>query len=299
MTPTPSGWVIVVGSLNMDLVVRVHRLPAPGETVTGGTLHRALGGKGANQAAAAAKLGAHTALVGLTGDDEFGRIARRDLADHGVDQTGLGRGEHPTGVATILVDASGENLIAVAPGANDEVSGSYVTAHLQRLCQPGAVVLSVLELRDEAVAAAAATAGDRGCRFVLNPAPARPLPAELLERCDVLTPNEHELRTLGGVEALHELGVGAVVVTRGAQGAELHVPGRSPVHFDAFPADVVDTTGAGDAFNGALAWAMAEGRPLEDAVRCAAAAGALATRALGARAGLPDRTELERMVRIP
>lgn len=288
--------MVVVGSVNVDLVVRVHRLPSPGETVTGGTFHRALGGKGANQAAAAAKLGARTRLVGLTGDDEFGRLAREDLAAHGVDLTGLGRGEGPTGVATILVDSGGENLIAVAPGANHEVTAAHVATHLERLGEPGGVVLSVLEVPDEAVEAAAVTARDRGSRFVLNPAPARALPAELLARCDVLTPNEHELRALGGVDALHGLGVGAVVVTRGAEGAEVHLPGRAPLHVDPFRAEVIDTTGAGDAFNGTFAWALAEGRPLDQAVRLAAAAGALATRALGARAGLPDRAELEEMM---
>lgn len=291
-----TGSVVVVGSVNVDFVVRVHRLPAPGETVTGGRLHRALGGKGANQAAAAAKLGARTALVGLTGDDGFGRLAREDLAAYGIDLTGLGRGQGPTGVAAILVDDGGENLIAVAPGANHEVTAAHVATQLERLAEPGGVVLSVLELPDEAVAAAAATARDGGCRFVLNPAPARALPTDLLARCDMITPNEHELRVLGGVSALHGLGVGAVIVTRGAQGAEVHVSGQAPVHVDPFPAHVIDTTGAGDAFNGALAWALAERRPLDEAVTLAAAAGALATRALGARAGLPDRAEMEEMV---
>lgn len=176
------------------------------------------------------------------------------------------------------------------------MTAAYVAAHLERLCEPGGVVLSVLEVPDEAVEAAAATARDRDCRFVLNPAPARSPPAGVLTRCDVLTPNEHEMRELGGVNALHGLGVSAVVITRGAQGAELHVAGQAPVHVDPFPSHVIDTTGAGDAFNGALAWALAEGRPLHEAVRLAAAAGALATRALGARAGLPDRAELEEML---
>lgn len=286
--------VVVVGSVNVDLVVRVDRLPAAGETVTGGTFHRTPGGKGANQAAAAAKLGARTSLVGLTGDDELGRLARDDLAVHGVDLSGLGLGKGSTGVAAIIVDARGENLIAVAPGVNHEVSAADVWVHLERLAAPGAVVLSVLELPEEAVSAAA-RARDLGCRFVLNPAPARPLPVEVLERCDVLTPNEHELRTLGGADTLFDLGVGAVVVTLGAKGADIYLPGTR-IHVDAFSGEVVDTTGAGDAFNGALAWALAEGRPLDEAVRLATGAGALATRALGARAALPDRDELKALV---
>jgi ribokinase len=290
--------VLVVGSVNVDLEVGIRRLPSPGQTVGGGTFHRAVGGKGANQASAAAKLGARTSLIGFTGDDDLGRSAREDLAAYGIDLSGLGHCEAPTGVAAILVDDEGENLIAVASGANHEVTAAHVSAQLDRIAEPGAVVLSVLELSDAAVMAAAASAGERGCRFVLDPAPPRAMPEALLARCDVLTPNEHELRALGGVDALLGLGIGAVIVTLGARGAELHVRGRSPVHVDPFPAEVVDTTGAGDAFNGALAWAMADGLPLEEAARLAAAAGALATRALGAKGNLPDRDELMALVGV-
>jgi ribokinase len=289
-----SNSVIVVGSVNVDLVLRVERLPSPGETVSGGTFLRTPGGKGANQAAAAARLGARTSLVGLTGDDEFGRLARDDLAGYGVDASGLGLVKGSTGVAAILVDAEGENLIAVAPGANHKISAADVSAHLERLASPGSVVLTVLELPDEAISAAA-QARALGCLFVLNPAPARPLPREVLERCDVLTPNELEVQALGGIDALLALGVGAVVITRGAEGADVHLSGEQ-IHIEAFPAEVVDTTGAGDAFNGTLAWALADGHTLDDAVRLAVGAGALATRALGARAALADRDELEALV---
>lgn len=289
--------VVVVGSVNVDLVVRVPRLPAPGETVTGGTFSRTLGGKGANQAAAAAKLGARTALIGLTGRDDLGGLAREDLASLGVDLSGLGESSAATGIATIMVDDHGENLIAVAPGANHELRADAVGEHLRRLTEPGGVVLSVLELPEEAVLEAARLAGELGCRFVLNPAPARPLPDELLSRCDVLTPNEGEAELLGGPEALLERGVGAVVVTHGADGADLHRRDTEPYHRDAHPVDVVDTTGAGDAFNGTLAWALVEGRSLREAVELAVVGGALATRALGARAGYAGREELEGAVR--
>ena len=285
--------VVVVGSVNMDLVVRVPTLPGPGETVAGGTFGRALGGKGANQATAAARLGARVWLVGLTGDDEFGREARGDLEAHGVDVSTLGSSPNPTGVAAIMVDDSGENLIAVASGANHDLTGDHVAERLMDVPAGDAVLLANLEVPDDAIAAAATAAAERGWRFVLNPAPARPLPAGLLARCDVLTPNEHEADALGSVESILAHGARALVLTRGANGADVFIAGADPWHQGALPVEVVDTTGAGDAFNGALAWSLAAGRDLGEAVRLAVAAGALACRALGARAGLPDREELE------
>lgn len=296
MTP-PS--VIVVGSVNMDLVVSVATLPRPGETVVGGTFAKRLGGKGANQAAAAARLGARVWLVGLTGDDDFGREARDDLEARGVDISALGRSSAPTGVASILVDDDGRNLIAVASGANHALTGPEVAARLSGLRTEEAVLLANLEVPDEAIAATAEHASARGWRFVLNPAPARPLPEGLLSRCDVLTPNGAEADALGSVGELLSMGVGAVVVTLGADGALVYRGDGSTVHQPTISVDVVDTTGAGDAFNGALAWSLASGHDLEDAVRWATAAGALACRALGARASLPDRAELERAVAAP
>jgi ribokinase len=287
--------VVVVGSVNADLVIRTPRLPVRGETVIGGTFHTACGGKGANQAAAAARLGARTWLVGLTGDDDFGRQAREDLRDAGVDLSELGTGSSQTGVALIVVDDRGENLIAVASGANAEVTGDMVASSLRRIEAQHAVVLANLEVSDDAVLAAVAEASVRGWRFVLNPAPARQLPAPLLAACDVISPNEREVEALGwpSVDALLEQGVGAVVVTRAAAGADLYLPGVPAHHQEAFPVAALDTTGAGDAFSAALTWAIAEGRSLKDAVCLAAGAGALATRQVGARASLPDRVELE------
>lgn len=288
-----SGAVVVVGSVNVDLVVRVPRLPGPGETVIGGRFHRAAGGKGANQAAAAARLGAPTWFVGLVGQDDLGREARADLEAAGVDVGLLGPGEEPTGVAAILVDASGENLIAVASGANAELGAEHVEAAMRRIDVGNAVVLSNLEVPDEAVAAAASAAGERGWPFVLNPAPARALPEEVVALATVLVPNETEVAQLGGPDALLDGGATAVLVTLGSRGAALHRPGASPRHVPAFPVDAVDTTGAGDAFCGALAWALAAGWDLEEAARLAAGAGALACRAVGARASLPAAEELE------
>lgn len=287
--------MIVVGSANVDLVVAVRDLPAPGETVSGGVFTSTLGGKGANQAAAAAALGARTWLVGMTGKDEHGDLIRADLAARGVDLSGVGYGRSPTGVAQIVVDRNGENQIAVAPGANDELTPDAARSHVERLAQAGSVVLAVLEVPAQGVLAAAEAARGRGCRFLLNPAPAAVLPVELLGLCDVVTPNERELKIVGEPRELFRSGVGAVVVTRGTGGADLLRSDGSVHHQDAFPVDVVDTTGAGDAFNGALAWGLADGRSIEEAVGLGAAAGALATRALGAREALPSREEVERL----
>lgn len=289
--------VVVVGSANVDLVMRVERLPRPGETVIGGTLSRAPGGKGANQAAAAARLGARTWLVGMIGDDELGAWTRAHLEEHGVDLSFLGVGSSATGVAQIWLDDAGENAIAVASGANAEVSADLVRAAIERIDAREAVVLASLEIPEPAVEAAAEAARARGWPVVLNPAPARPLSPALLACCAVLTPNEHEMTELAPDEhALLGAGVGAVVVTRGEGGADLHRAGREVHRQPAFPVEVLDTTGAGDAFSAALAWALADGRELEDAVRLAVGAGALAVRAVGARASLPDRDELERLV---
>jgi ribokinase len=285
--------VVVVGSVNMDLVIRIPTLPGPGETVAGGMFARALGGKGANQAAAAATLGARVWLVGLTGDDDFGRESRADLEARGVDISTLGSAPDPTGVAAILVDDSGENLIAVASGANHDLSGDLVTERLMDVPADDAVLLVNLEVPDGAIDAAATVAVERGWTFVLNPAPARALSGGIVSRCDVLTPNEGESLTLGSAEELLARGAGAVVMTRGANGADVFRAGARTLHREALPVQVVDTTGAGDAFNGALAWSLSQGRDLDEAVRLAVAAGALACRALGARAALPDRRELE------
>jgi ribokinase len=285
--------VVVVGSVNVDLVFRMPRLPAPGETVAGGSFQRGPGGKGANQAAAAARLGARTVFVGMVGDDELGREARADLEEAGVDASRLGIGDSPTGVAGIVVGRGGENLIAVASGANHELDAARVEDALGTIDASRAVVLANLEIPDEAVAAAGEGASRRGWPFVLNPAPARGVDAAILARCSVVVPNEGEATALGGVSALLAAGPEAVVVTLGKEGADLHRPGGATHHQPAFAVEVADTTGAGDAFCGALAFALAEGRDLESAVALAAAAGALACRAVGARASLPTGEELE------
>ena len=287
--------VLVVGSVNVDMVFRVPRLPAPGETVIGGTFTQGPGGKGANAAAAAARLGAETRFVGLVGHDFLGHHALRDLEESGVDTTLVSERATHTGVAGILVDDAGENVVAVASGANAEVDGGFVRNALSRVDAEGAVLLTNLEVPDDAVSAAAEVAETNGWPVILNPAPARPVASSTLARCSVVVANRMEARALGSAASLLEAGVNTVIVTLGGDGVELHRAGRPLHHQPALAVDVVDTTGAGDAFCGALAWALAEGRDLEDAVRFGAAAGALACRAVGARAGLPDRAELEAM----
>ena len=288
--------VVVVGSVNVDLIVQVPRLPARGETVIGGRFREAPGGKGANAAAAAARLGVATSFVGLVGRDDLGTRARDDLERAGVDVTHLGESDASTGVAAILVDEGGQNVIAVASGANADVAPAHVGTAFDSMVAEHSVVLANLEISDGAVAAAAARASERRWPVVLNPAPARPLPREVIAACEVIVANEAEAAALDGVDSLLANGAGAVVVTRGAQGADLHRL-EDPIHHQpVFPVDVVDTTGAGDAFCAALAVALAEGRNLDDAVRWGAAAGALACRDVGARTALPTRAEVEELL---
>jgi ribokinase len=304
-----SGRVIVVGSVNVDLVVHGERLPTPGETVTGGTFRRHQGGKGGNQAVAAARLGRPTFLIAAVGDDPFGKQARFDLEANGVDLSGLATSPMAsTGVALIMVDDEGENLISVAPGANAELSaGAPVTAldhlaHLDRL--DGDVVLVSREIPNETVMEALAYARHIGALTVLNPAPADGIADVDLDAVDVLTPNRGELVACAGgldtdppeVLARRLIGAGvhrAVVVTLGADGALL-VPADGPVvHVPGHVVQTVDATGAGDTFSGALAAGLAEGRPIEEAVRRATVAAALSTTVPGARGGMPTLEALE------
>jgi ribokinase len=301
-----SGRVIVVGSVNVDLVVRGERLPAPGATVTGGTFERHQGGKGGNQAVAAARLGRPTFLIAAVGDDEFGAEAGASLAAGGVEVAGLATiTGAPTGVALILVDAAGENLISVASGANHRLGPAMVADALDRLGSlDGDVALISREIPAETVVAALEAARRAGATTVLNPAPADVLTAADLHAVDVLTPNRGELAACAGgvgedapealARRLLEAGVRrAVVVTLGSGGALL-VPADGPaVHVAGHVVRAVDATGAGDAFSGALAVGLAEGRPIEEAVRRATVAAALSTTVPGARDGMPTLETLE------
>lgn len=301
--------IVVVGSCNMDLVVRAPRLPAPGETVLGGEFYTAHGGKGANQAVAAARLGADVTFVGRVGADQFGAALRAGLAQAGVDVSHLvSDPEAPSGVAMILVDHRGENSIVVASGANLRLTPHDVE-RARALIEAADVLLLQLESPLETVQYAAALAARAGRIVVLNPAPAQPLADDLLRLAGVLTPNRSEAALLAGVPAgsaaeataaAQELAArsgSAVVITLGAEGAVvLERPGASVQWLEPFRVDAIDTTGAGDAFNAGLAVGLAEGRSLVEAARMGMAAGALATTKRGAQPSLPSRGEVERLL---
>jgi ribokinase len=286
--------IVVVGSVNADMMMSVPSLPAPGETVTGRRFASALGGKGANAAVAAARLGADARLIACVGDDPHGEAARRALAEAGVDVSAVATGVAPTGVAMVLLDDAAENVIAVAPGTNAELDAGHVTAALDVLAHD-AVVIADLEVPDAAVLAAGRGAQAHGWPFVLDPAPARPLTDELLALVDVLVPNAGELDALDttGGQALLAAGVGAIVVTEGARGTRILRPGGQAAHLPAYTIDAHDSTGAGDAFCAALAVALGAGCDLDVAVARGAAAGALATRRAGAQGSLATSSEID------
>lgn len=305
--------VVVVGSANTDLCIRTGRIPRPGETVLGGEFFTAAGGKGANQAVAAARaLGRETpggvAFVGRVGDDEYGRRAAASFRAEGIDVRGLIRDpEAPSGIALIVIDEQGENAITVAPGANARLSPADVEA-VSPLIASAAVLLLQLETPLDAVHRAAEIASAAGVRVILNPAPARPLRSgDLLKRVSILTPNETEIEILTGVrirderdlneaaDALLPIGLEAVLFTLGAQG--VFAAGReSRAAVPAFPVKAIDATAAGDVFNGALAVALAEGRPLEEAVFFANAAAAISVTRLGAQPSAPRREEIDALL---
>ena len=299
-----SGRVIVVGSVNVDLVVTTERLPAPGETVVGGRFARHHGGKGGNQAVAAARLGATVAFVGAVGGDAFGAEARAALEAEGVDVGGLLKlPDEPTGVALILVDETGENSIAVAGGANAALTSVQVRAAFKRLdLAIEDVVLVGHEIRTGATHEAIRLARLAGATAILNPAPAAGLGRPTLDLATILTPNEGELVGLvgpqgsGSARAKRLLGSEsagrAVLVSLGPRGALLLV-GRQARAIAPPRVEVVDTVGAGDTLNGALAAGLASGLNLAEAARQAVVAASLATTRAGAREGMPTAPELE------
>lgn len=298
--------VVVVGSINADLVVTTDHLPRPGETVVGGHFARYWGGKGANQAVAAARYGAEVHMVGAVGDDPMGRDALAALAADGVATDLVARRTGTsTGVALVVVDRAGDNQIAVASGANLEVDAAGVEDLLAGLPGPG-VLLTGFEIPDGAVTRAVQAAASAGWRAVVNPAPGRQLPAALRRSGALLTPNRGELEVIAGggepaaaarrLEA--EITGGPVAVTVGAGGAVV-VAGGEVTEVRPPAVTARDTTGAGDAFNGVLAAALAGGRPLLEAVRVAVAAAAWSVEVEGAREGMLTGDELRRRLADP
>lgn len=295
--------VVVVGSSNIDLVASVERLPSRGETVVGSHFGQSFGGKGANQAVAAARAGAEVAFLSKLGADANGLLIEQHLTAQGLSRPILLRdAEVPTGVAMILVDHSGENQIAVVPGSNGRLTPADLRQHCE-LIADARVLLIQMEIPLETVLEALRLAKKRGLITILNPAPAAQLPSDLLRLVDILTPNETEVQALTGsadpaeaARILTDRGVGTVVVTCGAEGAFLTV-GHEVIHVPGYVVETIDSTGAGDAFNGALACAMAEGVPIKRAIERANAAGALATTGRGAQESMPTRDDIEQLVR--
>ena len=286
--------VVVVGSVNVDLVLHLPALPGPGETVTGGTHREVQGGKGANQAVAAARLGADTHLIARVGDDDAGRNALDELRRDGVDPTSVRTTPGArTGLAAVLVDDASENLIGVSSGANHLLTPDDVEEGIERSGLADAVLVTCLEVPGDTVLAAARAARLRGWAVVLNPAPAQVLTDDLVREISVLTPNAHEVGALGGgVDDLLARGAGAVVTTLGARGASVARAGHAAVTVPGTPVAAVDTTGAGDTFTGALATALSRGEDLLDAVRYGCAAAALSTLGRGARTAVPRDEEV-------
>ncbi len=294
--------IVVFGSINMDLVVRTPRLPAPGETLTGHTFFTAPGGKGANQAVACARLGAPTRMIGRVGDDLFGDQLRMSLRSAGVQDDGVLTTPGPSGVALIAVDDTAENTIVIVPGANGAVSNEDIP-RLERALDGARVLLLQLETPLAPVVAAARAARARGVTVLLDPAPALPLPDELYALADILTPNESEAAILTGIPVHDEQSAAAAaraLLARGARTVILKLGARGALVADAtgarlwqaFTVIPVDTVAAGDAFNGGLAVALSEGRSFEEAIRWGLAAGALSVTKPGAQPSMPDRQEL-------
>jgi ribokinase len=300
--------VVVVGSSNTDMILRVARVPRPGETLLGGAFSTAPGGKGANQAVAAARAGGGVAFVARLGRDSLGDEALAGFRKEGMTLSHIVRDEtEPSGVALIFVGSDGENSIGVAGGANQRLSPRDIAA-ARGLIEGARVVLLQLETPLATVEAAATLAHRAGVRVILNPAPAQALPDSLLRKVSLLTPNETEAAMLTGINvhdvasaalaaaALRRRGARAVIVTLGANGALVSTEaGASWV--PGFPVKAVDTTAAGDVFNGALAVRLAEDCPLDEAVRFAHAAAALSVTRAGAQPSIPTRREINAFLR--
>lgn len=295
--------ILVVGSLNMDLVVTAPRHPEIGETIIGNDFHTYPGGKGANQAVAAARLGSPVKMIGRLGADSFGGLLRDNLAANGVETAYIGTdAEHPTGVALITVGADGDNTIVVVSGANGRLCAADIQA-AEPAFTDAALLLMQLEVPLDAIEAAIRLAKAHEVKIVLNPAPARELPRSLLADVDFLIPNQTELCLLSGMDSIDaslgmllNLGVRNLIVTLGEDGAILATPQRQ-YSVKAFRVEAVDTTAAGDAFVGAFAVALSEGKDLQEAVLWGNAAGALAVTKAGAQPSLPARRDLDEFVR--
>ncbi len=296
--------IVVIGSSNTDMIIKADHIPRPGETVIGGEFLTAPGGKGANQAVAAARADRDVVFIGRVGDDLFGQKAIEGFARDGIDTDYIIKDkEAPSGIALITLSADGENSIAVASGANARLSPADIE-NLADIIISASVLLMQLEIPIETVRRAAQIARDHDVRVILNPAPAQPLDDLLLSRVSVLTPNETEAEMLTGIKpadpaamsraaaALLSKGIEAVLITLGAQGVFVATSSLQEL-VPAFRVKAIDTTAAGDVFNGALAVALSENKSIVDAARFANAAAALSVAKLGAQTSAPYRAEIE------
>ena len=295
--------IIVIGSSNTDMVVKTEKLPMPGETVMGGTFLMNPGGKGANQAVSAARLGSKVIFIAKVGDDLFGRQALQQFQHENIDTSFITMDrDHPSGVALIGVDAHGENSIIVAPGSNSYLNTQIVEQALESIREP-AIILIQLEIPIQTVEFAIERGYAKGCKVILNPAPVRSLDKKALQYLHLITPNESEAEMLTGIRVtdlltaeqaalqLHKLGVPNVVITLGARGAYLHTKSITKL-IPAPPVTAVDTTAAGDCFSGALAVALSEGFEIEKAVSFACNAASISVTRMGAQSSLPYRKEV-------
>lgn len=296
--------IICIGSSNTDMVVRSERLPRPGESVIGGGFVMAGGGKGANQAVAIARMGHKVVFAAALGEDMFGDEAIARYRQYGVDTSYIVRKKTPSGIALIMVDAAAQNSISVALGANSELSVADVMPALD-LIEPNDIVLMQLEIPMGTVAACVAVAAAKGARVVLNPAPAAEVSADVLSKLYLITPNQTEAETLTGIEvrdeqsaraaaeALRAKGVERVIITMGGDGALLDDGGRVEM-VPAFRVNAVDTTAAGDVYNGAICAALAEGCSLRDAMIFGSKASAISVTRIGAQPSIPTREEVDK-----
>lgn len=298
--------IVVVGSSNTDMILKLDRIPRPGETILGGEFVIAPGGKGANQAVAAARAGGDVTIIARVGRDMFGERAVDGFIENGINIDHVSYDKAPSGVALIFVGGDGENSIGVGSGANARLAPADVRKAKSTIAAAN-VLLMQLETPLDTIQAAADLANGKTTTIILNPAPAQRLPDKLLEKITILTPNESETELLTGVQVrddasckkaagiLLRKGVQTAIITLGARGAFVATPTQS--HLVAgFKVKPVDTTAAGDTFNGALAVALAEGQPLIDAVRFANAAGALSVTRMGAQPSVPSRQEIEKLL---
>jgi len=301
--------IVVVGSTNTDMVIKASHLPQPGETILGGTFFMSAGGKGANQAVAAARLGGSVLFIAKTGYDIFGKQSIELFEKEGIDVSGVQRDHYqPSGVALITVDEKGENCIVVAPGANATLTREDIDEVKEKI-ENAALLLVQLETPLGTVEYVASMAASKKIKFILNPAPAAKLSDELLSKISIITPNQKETEMLTGIKVtdqasakratgfLHKKGIDTVIITMGAMGAFVSHESKYSM-IPGHKVNVVDTTAAGDVFNGALVVALSEGKMMDDAVAFACKAAAISVTRLGAQASAPDRKEVESFEKV-